>query len=254
MAQGTTITWYGHSCVAVATPGGRTILFDPWFGNPQSPKAADAVEHCDLMLVTHGHFDHIGSAPRGVRDADALTIARRTKPSWPCIHELSLWLEDRLDGESVEVIGMNKGGTVETRGLRVTMTHADHSAGDWSAAGEGPLHLGEPVGFVVELEDGRRIYHAGDTALFGDLRLIGELYRPDLAMLPIGGHYTMGPTEAAAAVELLGAREVLPLHYGTFPILAGTPDALRAALADRGLGGITVHAPEPGGSIELQPY
>ncbi|HYN70662.1 MAG TPA: metal-dependent hydrolase [Candidatus Eisenbacteria bacterium] len=254
MALGTTITWYGHSCVEVATPGGGTVLFDPWFGNPRSPRTADAVERCDVMLVTHGHHDHIGSAPGQVRDADALAIARRTKPAWPCIHELSLWLEDRLAGAGVEVIGMNKGGTVETRGLRITMTTADHSAGDWSVAGEGPLYLGEAAGFVVELEDGRRLYHAGDTALFGDLRLIGELYRPDLAMLPIGGHYTMGPSEAAAAVELLGVTEVLPLHYGTFPILTGTPEALRAALSDRGLGGITVHAPEPGGSVVLDPY
>ncbi len=152
------------------------------------------------------------------------------------------------------MIGFNKGGTVDARGLRVTMTHADHSAGDWSAAGEGPLYLGEAAGFVVELEDGRRLYHAGDTALFSDLRLIGELYRPDAAMLPIGGHYTMGPTEAAVAVEMLGVTAVLPLHYGTFPILTGTPDALRATLADRGLGGIAVHAPAPGGSIALDPY
>lgn len=254
MAQGTTITWYGHSCVEVATPGGATILFDPWFGNPLSPKSQDAVERCDLMLVTHGHHDHLGSAPGQVREADALAIARRTKPAWPSIHELSLWLEDRLAGAGVEIIGFNKGGTVEARGLRVTMTHADHSAGDWSTAGEGPLYLGEAAGFVVELEDGRRLYHAGDSALFSDLRLIGEIYRPDLAMLPIGGHYTMGPTEAAAAVEMLGVTAVLPLHYGTFPILTGTPDALRAGLADRGLGGITVHSPEPGGSIVLDPY
>ena len=254
MAKGTTITWYGHSCIEVATPGGATILFDPWFGNPLSPKREAAVRRCDVMLVTHGHHDHLGSAPGQVREADSLAIARRTKPAWPSIHELSLWLEDRLDGAGVEVIGFNKGGTVETRGLRVTMTRADHSAGDWSAAGEGPLYLGEAAGFVVELEDGRRLYHAGDTALFSDLRLIGELYRPDLAMLPIGGHYTMGPGDAAAAVEMLGVTAVLPLHYGTFPILSGTPDALRAALADRGLGGIAVYAPAPGGSVALDPY
>jgi L-ascorbate metabolism protein UlaG (beta-lactamase superfamily) len=129
------------------------------------------------------------------------------------------------------------------------MVHADHSAGDWSAAGEGPLYLGEPVGFVIGLEDGSTLYHAGDTALFGDLGLIGEIHRPDLAMLPIGGHYTMGPREAARAVELLGVREVLPLHYGTFPILAGTPAELRAALAARGLGDVVVHEPEPGAPI-----
>jgi L-ascorbate metabolism protein UlaG (beta-lactamase superfamily) len=250
MASGSTsLTWYGHACVEIRTPGGRTVLVDPWFGNPRSPKAAAAVDRCDVMLVTHGHHDHLGSGPGGVREADALAIARRTRPAWPCVHELSLWLEDRLGGAGVEIIGMNKGGSVTTRGLRIEMVHADHSAGDWSAAGEGPLYLGEPVGFVIGLEDGSTLYHAGDTALFGDLGLIGEIHRPDLAMLPIGGHYTMGPREAARAVELLGVREVLPLHYGTFPILAGTPAELRAALAARGLGDVVVHEPEPGAPI-----
>jgi L-ascorbate metabolism protein UlaG (beta-lactamase superfamily) len=246
----TSITWYGHACVEVTTAGGRTILFDPWFGNPRSPRAADTVDRCDLMLVTHGHHDHLGSPPGQVRNAEAIAIARRTRPAWPCMHELSLWLEHRLAGAGVEIIGMNAGGTVEARGLRITMVPAVHSAGDWSAEGEGPLYLGEPVGFIVELEDGSRLYHAGDTAVFGDMRYIGELYRPNLAMLPIGGHYTMGPREAALAIELLGAREVLPIHYGTFPILAGTPNQLRAALADRGLDQVRVHSPEPGTPFE----
>lgn len=247
----TSLTWYGHSCVEIRTPGGKTVLLDPWFGNPRSPKPAADVDRCDVLLVSHGHFDHLGSGPGGVRDADALAIARRTKPAWPCIHELSLWLEQRLDGAGVEVIGMNKGGTVEVRGLRISMVHADHSAGDWSAAGEGPLYLGEPVGFVIELEDGSKLSYTGDTALFGDLALVGEIHRPDVAILPIGGHYTMGPVDAARAIELLGARTVLPVHYGTFPILAGTPAALRSALAARGLGKVAVHAPEPGGTITL---
>ncbi|HJW21787.1 MAG TPA: metal-dependent hydrolase [Candidatus Limnocylindrales bacterium] len=245
----TSITWYGHSCVEIRTPGAKTILLDPWFGNPKSPKAAADVDRCDVMLVSHGHFDHLGSGPRGVREADAISIARRTKPAWPCIHELSLWLEDQLADAGVEIIGMNTGGTVETRGLRISMVHADHSAGDWSTEGEGPLYLGEPVGFVIELEDGSKVCYTGDTALFGDMQLIGDIHRPDLAILPVGGHYTMGPAEAARAVGLLGAGEVMPVHYGTFPILAGTPAALRDALAARGLGGVTVHAPEPGGTI-----
>jgi L-ascorbate metabolism protein UlaG (beta-lactamase superfamily) len=245
----TSLTWYGHACVELRTPGGRTVLLDPWFGNPKSPRAADQVERCDVLLVSHGHFDHLGSGPRRVRDADALTIARRTKPVWPCIHELSLWLEDRLDGAGVQVIGMNKGGTVEAAGLRITMVHADHSAGDWSAEGDGPLYLGEPIGFVIGLEDGATIYYSGDTALFGDMALIGEIHRPDLAIVPIGGHYTMGPSEAARAVELIGAREVLPVHYGTFPILAGTPTQLREALAARGLRDVRVHEPAPGDTI-----
>ncbi len=247
--RGTTITWWGHACVEVVTPGGTTILFDPWFGNPSSPKPASDVERCDVMLVTHGHHDHLGAAPGQVRNADALDIARRTKPVWPCIHELSLWLEDRLTGAGVEIIGCNIGGTVEARGIKATLVRADHSAGDWSAEGQGPLYLGSPTGIVVELEDGSRLYHAGDTIAFGDMRLIAELHRPDLAMLPIGGHFTMGPREAALAVELLGVSEVLPIHYGTFPILVGRPGELRDALAARGLGEVVVHEPQPGGSV-----
>ncbi len=233
----TTITWYGHSCIRIDTAGGRTIIIDPWFANPRSPLSVDAVDRCDLLLVTHGHFDHFG---------DALALASRLRPAWPCIHELSLWLARQLPGGSDAVIGMNKGGTVEVDGIGVTMVHADHSAGDWNAAGETTLYLGDPVGFVIELENGYRIYHAGDTDVFGDLRLIGERYRPDLAMLPIGGHYTMDPVGAALVVEWLGVHDVVPLHYGTFPVLTGTPDRWRDALAARGLADVTVHAPEPG--------
>ena len=237
----TTFTWYGHACVAVSTPGGKIILIDPWFGNPLSPRAADTIDRCDLMLVTHGHGDHLG---------DAVTLASRLRPAWPCIHELSLWLARVLPGGGDAVTGMNKGGTVEAAGLKITMVGADHSAGAWNAGGETTLYLGEPVGFVVELENGFRFYHAGDTAVFGDMRLIGQLYRPDLALLPIGGHYTMGPREAALAVELLGVKHVMPIHYGTYPILAGTPDQLRGELAARGLGDVEVHAPIPGGTVQ----
>jgi L-ascorbate metabolism protein UlaG (beta-lactamase superfamily) len=252
-----TFTWYGHSCIELHTPGGRTVIFDPWFGNPTSPKSADQVAQCDVMLVTHGHFDHIGSAPRDVANADALSIARRTRPAWPCIHELSLWLETQLGGDSgVEIIGMNKGGTVETRGLKVVMVHADHSAGDWLPPGEpmtgwrresaGPMYLGEPVGFVVELEDGRRLYFAGDTALFRDMEFIGQLHTPDVAFLPIGGHFTMDPEAAAIATRLLGVEAVIPIHYGTFPILAGTPEQLRRELTRAGIGTVQVISPERG--------
>ena len=236
----TTLTWYGHACVEIRTPGGKTILIDPWFGNPRSTRAAAAVDRCDVMLVTHGHSDHVG---------DAVAIASRLRPAWPAMHEMSLWLGRNLPGGSDAVIGMNKGGTVEVAGLRVTMTRAEHSAGDWNAVAETTLYLGEPAGFVVELENGFRVYHAGDTTVFGDMRIIGELYRPELAILPIGGHYTMGPREAALAVELLGVAHVLPIHYGTFPILTGTPDELRRELAGRGLDRVEVHAPQPGGSL-----
>lgn len=234
----TTITWYGHACVEITTPGGKTVLIDPWFGNPRSPKHPDEVDRCDVLIVTHGHSDHFG---------DALPIASRTRPAWPAIHELSLWLARNYAGKD-DVVGMNKGGTVDARGIRVTLTHADHSAGDIYGTAEAPIYLGEPVGAVLELENGLRLYHAGDTALFGDMRLIGELYRPDVAFLPIGGHFTMGPPEAAMAVEWLGVQHVVPIHYGTFPLLAGTPDELRTELDRRGVD-VEVHALEPGGSV-----
>jgi L-ascorbate metabolism protein UlaG (beta-lactamase superfamily) len=165
------------------------------------------------------------------------------------MQEMRLWLARRLPGGSDAVVGFNKGGTVEAAGLRVTMVTAHHSAGDWNAGGETTLYLGDPAGFVIELEDGYRIYHAGDTEAYLDMRLIKELHRPDLAMVPIGGHYTMDPTGAALAIEFLGVGEVMPLHYGTFPILAGTPAQLRDALSARGLGSVRVHEPEPGGTI-----
>lgn len=236
----TTFTWYGHSCYEVRTPGGKVILIDPWFGNPKSPRTADSIDRCDVLLVTHGHFDHMG---------DAVALASRLHPTWPCMHEMSLWLARRLPGGADAAIGMNKGGTFEAGAIKVTMVHADHSAGDWNSGGETTLYLGEPVGFVVELENGFRFYFAGDTALFGDMRLIRDLYQPELALLPIGGHFTMGPREAALAVELLGVKHVIPIHYGTFPILTGTPDQLRSELAGRGLDDVEVHAPEPGSAV-----
>src|SRR5258705_9520307 len=174
----TAITWYGHACVELRTPGGKVVLFDPWFANPISPKPPESVDRCDVMLVSHGHSDHFGNA---------LPIASRTRPKWPAIHELQLWLGSVYAAPD-DVIGMNKGGSVEVSGLRVTMTQADHSAGDWDSTTNAPRYLGEPAGFVVELEDGSKVYFAGDTNVFGDMRLIRDLYAPDLAILPIGGH------------------------------------------------------------------
>ena len=152
----------------------------------------------------------------------------------------------RLPGGADALTGMNKGGTFAFGEINVTMVGADHSAGDWNPGAETTLYLGEPAGFVVRLENGYTIYHAGDTNVFGDMRIIGDLYRPNLALLPIGGHYTMGPREAALAVELLGVKDVMPIHYGTFPLLAGSPAQLRDELAARGLGDVVVHAPQPG--------
>lgn len=229
-------TWSGHAAVELETRGGKHVVFDPWFGNPLSTKTADQVTDCDLLLVTHGHGDHLG---------DAIAIASRLRPAWPCIHEMSLWLSRLLPGGADQLTGMNKGGTVAAAGLNVTMVHADHSAGDWNADGGVPLYLGEPAGFVVALENGRRVYFAGDTDVFGDMALIRELHKPDVAFLPIGGHYTMDPRGAAKAVALLGVSAVVPIHYGTFPILAGTPDQLREALGGLGLGNVEVVSPRP---------
>jgi L-ascorbate metabolism protein UlaG (beta-lactamase superfamily) len=234
-----TFTWFGHSCWEVTTPGGKTILFDPWFGNPLSPRPADAVDRCDVMLVTHGHGDHFG---------DALMVASRTRPAWPCIHEMSLWL-GRNYAHKDGLIGFNKGGTVEAAGLKITMVRAEHSSGDIYGGAESPIYLGEPVGFVVELEDGYRFYFAGDTDVFSDMRLIGERFKPSLAFLPIGGHFTMDPTAAAMAVELLGVADVAPMHIGTFGLLTGTPDQFGEALAARGLGHVGVHLTTPGNAL-----
>ena len=240
IGRDTSFTWLGHSAVEVGTPGGKVVLFDPWMGNPKSPRPAHTQERCDLLLVTHAHDDHM---------TDSIPLAARLRPAWPCIHEMSLWLARQLPGGADQVTGMNKGGTVEAAGLKVTMTGADHTSGDWDAGGATTLYLGEPVGFVVELENGFRIYHAGDTQVFGDMVYIRELFRPDLAMLPIGGHFTMDPVGAALATELLGVGHVLPIHWGTFPLLSGTPQQLQEAIAARG-GTAQVHAWSPGDTID----
>ena len=243
-------TWFGHAAVELRTNEGRRILVDPWLGNPRSPASADDVDACDLLLVTHGHFDHMGADPGNLAESDAVRIARRTKPAWPCIHELSLWL-GTLDLPGVDVIGMNKGGTVEHAGIGVTMVHADHSAGDIVTATGATLYLGEPVGFVIELRNGTTVYVSGDTTAFGDMSLIRRFYAPEIAFLPIGGHFTMGPREAALAADMLGVHAVVPVHWGTFPLLAGTPDDLRHELDLIGLDSVEVVAPEPGEEREL---
>ena len=239
IGRDTRFTWLGHAGVEIATPDGQFLLVDPWYGNPNSPRAVDAQERCDILLLTHGHFDHF--------DADSLSLARRLHPSMPCVHELSLYLIAQL-GDAAEVIGMNAGGTVETHGIRVTMVPAAHSSGDLMG-GVDVRYFGEAVGFVLELANGFRIYDAGDTTAFGDMALIRELYAPDLAILPIGGHFTMDPAAAAVAVGLLGVRDVLPVHWGTFPILTGTPAALAAELGARGIDA-TVHDWKPGDTVD----
>lgn len=208
------ITWLGHSTFIITTPGGKHIVTDPWLeGNPMCPPDRKRIDTADLILLSHGHADHSGSI---------VPVSRATNAPIVAIHELSLWLEWK---GLHNVKGMGIGGTQTVAGLEVSMTPAVHSSS--VVENETIMYLGEPTGFVVRLEDGRAFYFAGDTALFGDMALIGETHKPDIAFLPIGDHYTMGPDAAARACQLLGVRQVVPMHYGTFPVLTGTPERLK---------------------------
>lgn len=205
------LTWLGHSAFHLRLASGEVILFDPWLSNPSAP-ADFPLDRCDAILLSHGHSDHIGNT---------LELAARFKPKVVGIYEVYLWLAAR----GLELgIGMNKGGTLDLGFARVTMTMAFHSS-NFADNGE-IVYGGEPSGFVVEAE-GRRYYFAGDTCVFGDMRLINEIHGPfDVAMLPIGDLYTMGPKEASFACRLLRPKTVVPMHWGTFPALTGTPQAL----------------------------
>jgi L-ascorbate metabolism protein UlaG (beta-lactamase superfamily) len=210
------LTWLGHGAFRFDTPGGKRVYLDPFLDNPKCPEAEKEPERMDILALTHGHGDHIGSS---------VELINRFKPAVVGIVELVGWLEQQ-GSDVAESPGMNKGGTRDVDGVKFTMTDAKHSSG-----GPNGEYLGEPAGFVVEVENGTKLYFAGDTAVFGDMQLIGRIYEPDLAILPIGDHYTMGPKEAAIALELLGVKRCVPCHYGTFPILRGSPDEL-AKLTD----------------------
>jgi L-ascorbate metabolism protein UlaG (beta-lactamase superfamily) len=216
------ITWYGHSTFVVRTPGGKRLLFDPWLAdNPACPAAMKKPPRIDLILASHGHSDHIG---------DLVAVARESGAPVVAAFELCDWLGRK--GLS-NLAPMNKGGSQEIAGLRISMTDARHSSG-FVDNGQ-MVYMGEPAGYVVRLEDGRAIYFAGDTCLFGDMRLIGEMHAPEIAFLPIGDRFTMDPAAAARACELLGVRQVVPMHGGTFPMLTGRPAELRKLVAPRGV-------------------
>ena len=238
LGNGVKLTWIGHASFILDTPGGKRALIDPWMtGNPVCPESLHDPGDVDLILLSHGHSDHTGDVLRLARDKSPAAVI--------CMIELG----DYLGSKGVEnIIGGNKGGTLSAEGISVTLTHAFHSSSYGEEDGT-IVYTGEPAGLIITLENGYRIYFAGDTTVFGDMALIGELYRPDLAMLPIGDFFTMGPMEAAKAVELLGVKHVVPMHYGTFPLLVGTPQGLRDELAKRGLTDVVVEKLQPGDTL-----
>ncbi|MDA8193649.1 MAG: metal-dependent hydrolase [Thermaerobacter sp.] len=216
--EGAGLTWLGHATFLLETARQRSIVVDPWLvGNPKCPQEFHQLDRADVILITHGHFDHMGSA---------VDLAKRTGATVIANFEIASFLE----GQGVEnTVGMNKGGTVSVNEIQITMVHAEHSSGITTP--NGLVYGGEASGFVITLENGLTVYHAGDTNVFGDMAHIAALYAPDIALLPIGGHFTMSPKEAAYAVGLLKPKTVVPMHYGTFPVLAGEPQALADLLA-----------------------
>ncbi len=235
--SGVRITWLGHATFLLTAPSGNTLLIDPFVdSNPSCPDALKVFERLDYVAITHGHEDHV---------ADAVAICERHEPTVVAMVEVAGWLQAEGVPEA-QIVPMNKGGTVQLDGVAVTMVNAHHSSSISTAAGA--IYGGEPAGLVLSFEDGTRVYHAGDTCVFGDMSLIADLYAPDIALLPIGDHFTMGPREAALACELLRVRRVVPMHYGTWPVLTGTPEALAAACAARDLD-IEVVALQPGETL-----
>ena len=232
--RGNRITWLGHATFKITLANGKVILLDGWVdGNPACPKEAKKLDRVDTILITHGHSDHIG---------DVLSLAKKFKPQIVAIYETAGWLESK---GVKNVTGMGKGGTFKAGEIEITMVHAIHS--NSIQDGDTMIYGGEPTGYIVHLPGGLTIYHAGDTAVFGDMKIIGELYSPELAMLPIGDFYTMGPREAALAIRLLNVKHVIPMHYATFPALTGTPEDLKRLTSD--IADLEIHTLKPGETI-----
>lgn len=236
--HGARITWLGHGTFTFTTPAGKTILLDPWVqNNPAVPEDKKNLGKLDAVLITHGHGDHIG-------DVDAVVSAGQ--PDLVVgIFEMAAWLGNKGIANAV---GMNMGGTTDVAGIRVTMVRADHSCGILD--GDTVLYGGQAAGYVLDFGNDLRVYVAGDTNVFGDMSIIGALYKPQIAILPIGDFYTMGPREAAYAARLLSVETIIPAHFGTFPVLTGTPSGLRQALESFGLTNVAVHALQPGQTAE----
>jgi len=230
----TTITWLGHASFRLDTPGGTRLYVDPWLnGNPSCPENERKPERVDLIAVTHGHDDHVGDA-----------VALHQRFGCPVVAQVELrgWLTSQGVADDGMANSINKGGTATVGDVRITLTDANHS----SSAHDG-TYLGEPCGLVLRIDQGPTIYFAGDTNVFGDMALIARIYAPGVAVLPIGDHFTMGPREAAVALELLGVGRCLPCHYGTFPLLTGTPDELIKLAPE----GVEILSPRPGETVEL---
>jgi len=232
--SGVSFTWVGHGTWKVRSANWKEIIIDPWvMNNPVAPEKVKKVEKCDLMLITHGHFDHV---------YDALEIAKEHKPKIVTNFEIGHWLQSKgIDGGTVT--GGNTGGTVEVDGIKVTLVHAEHSCG--ITDGDQILYGGNACGLVIEFENGFTIYFAGDTDVFGDMAVIAELGHFDVAFLPIGGLFTMSPVRAAKAVALLGVKTVVPMHFGTFPPLTGTPAELQGLVGS----GVQVLDIKPGDMV-----
>jgi L-ascorbate metabolism protein UlaG (beta-lactamase superfamily) len=230
--KGTRITWLGHATVLVQTAKGTNLLIDPFIEhNPKYPKGFALPEKIHYVLLTHGHGDHA---------SDAVPVAKKHKSNVVAIYELAA----HMNKEGAEnITGMNIGGTVQLDDVAVTMVEAKHSAG--VEGKNGAQYAGVAAGYVLTITDGPVLYHAGDTTVFGDMKLIKDLYQPEIAMLPIGGFYTMGPKEAALAAQFIAPKAILPIHFGTFPPLTGTPDELDALLK----GSIEVIRLAPGESV-----
>ncbi len=228
------LQWFGHSAFKITSPGGKVIVIDPFITkNPKTPaelKDLAKLGRVDLILVTHGHGDHVG---------DSAAIAELTGATIATVSGLGRTFLALGIVPAAQLIRFNMGGTIRPLGdgIAITMVHAEHSSEvvhkDPETGAKTVLPGGAPAGYIIELEDGKTIYHAGDTGVFGDMAFIGSYYEPDVALLPIGGHFTMDPTHAAYAVrELLKVKTVVPMHYGTVALLEGTPEQLRAALGD----------------------
>ena len=247
----TEVLWLGQATTRITTPGGKVIVIDPWLtSNPKTPanfKALTALGKVDLILVTHAHFDHIADAPALAKMHNVPVYGPAgLNDSWVKLGVLPLELSPRF----------GKGGTIMPfgpKGPKITAVHAEHSSElTWKnpVTNKDEVHVGgEPVGYILEMENGFKIWHTGDTAVFGDMRLIADMYHPDLVLLPIGGHFVMNPQDAAMAVrEMIKPKYALPIHYGTTPQLRGTPAEFKAAL---GNSPVQMLVMDPGQKVEF---